>query len=70
MYNKTIIRDNIAYDILHRIPVSNFRGRDGNIDKRTLGLFVAEVGADKVMEVNRQLLICKTIEDAEYEEIL
>jgi len=27
-------------------------------------MFVAEVGADKVMEVNKQLLICKEVEDA------
>lgn len=70
MYNKTIIRDNIPYDILHRLPKSLFQNRDGNINKQVLGLFVAEVKADKVMEVNGQLLICKTIEDATYEKIL
>lgn len=67
MYNKTIIRENIPYDILYRFPISNFQNRNGSINKHILGLFVAEVGADKVMEINKQLLICKTVEDAQTE---
>ena len=67
MYNKTIIRNNISYDILYRFNKSTFQNRDGNINKKVLGMFVAEVGADKVMEVNKQLLICKEVEDAQIE---
>lgn len=67
MYNKTIIRENIPYDILYRFHKSLFQNRDGTLNKKVLGMFVAEVGADKVMEVNRQLLICKTVEDAQIE---
>lgn len=70
MYNKTIFRNNTPYDILYRFPISTFQNKNGGINKQVLGLFVAEVGADKVMEVNGKLLICKTIEDANYEEIL
>lgn len=70
MYNKTIIRDNTAYDILYRFNKSSFQNRDGNINKKVLGMFVAEVEADKVMEVNGKLLICKTVEDANIESIL
>ena len=37
------------------------------MNKKVLGMFVAEVGADKVMEINNKLLICKTVEDAQLE---
>ena len=69
MYNKTIIRNNIPYDILYRFNKSTFQNKDNTINKKVLGMFVAEIGADKVMEVNNQLLICKEIEDANYEEV-
>lgn len=67
MYNKIIIRDNIPYDILYRFNKSAFQNKNNNINKKVLGMFVAEVGADKVMEINGQLLICKEIEEAIYE---
>ena len=69
MYNKTIIRNNIPYDILYRFNKSTFQNKDNTINKKVLGMFVAEIGADKVMEVNNQLLICKETEDANYEEV-
>lgn len=67
MYNKLIIREGIPYDILYKFNKSTFQNRDGNINKKVLGMFVAEVGADKVMEINKQLLICKEVEDAQIE---
>ena len=67
MYNKIIIRDNIPYDILYRLDKSLFQNSDGSLNKKVLGMFVAEVGADKVMEVKKKLLICKIIEDAQIE---
>ena len=67
MYNKTIIRNNIPYDILYRFNKSTFQNKDNTINKKVLGMFVAEVGADKVMEINGQLLICKEVEEAIYE---
>lgn len=67
MYNKIIIRDNTPYDILYCFNKGTFQNKDGNINKKVLGMFVAEVGADRVMEINNKLLICKQIEDAEYE---
>ena len=67
MYNKIIIRNNIPYDVLYQLSPRLFQNRDGNINKKVLGMFVAEVGADKVMEVNNKLLICKIVEDAQLE---
>lgn len=67
MYNKIIIRNNIPYDILYQLSPRLFSNKDGSINKKVLGMFVAEVGADKVMEVNKKLLICKEIEDAQIE---
>ena len=70
MYNKTIIRNNIPYDILYRLDKSLFQNHDGSLNKKVLGMFVAEVGADKVMEINKKLLICKEVEDAQVEAYL
>jgi hypothetical protein len=70
MYTKVIIRDDTPYDILHRFNKSLFQNRDGSINKQVLGMFVAEVGADRVLEINKQLLICKEIEDAQIEAYL
>jgi hypothetical protein len=70
MYSKVIIRDDKPYDILYRFNKSLFQNRDGSINKQVLGMFVAEVGADRVMEVNKQLLICKEVEDAQVEAYL
>lgn len=67
MYNKIIIRNNIPYDILYQLPPRLFKNKDGSMNKKVLGMFVAEVGADKVIEVNNKLLICKTVEDAQLE---
>jgi hypothetical protein len=67
MYNKIIIRNNIPYDILYQLSPRLFSNKDGSINKKVLGMFVAEVGADKVMEVKKKLLICKEIEDAQIE---
>jgi hypothetical protein len=69
VYNKTIIRNNTPYDILYYLSPWLFKNKDGSINKKVLGMFVAEVGADKVMEVNNKLLICKEVEDANYEEM-
>jgi len=70
MYNKTIIRNNIPYDILYRLNKSLFQNKDGTINKKVLGMFVAEVGADKVLEVDKKFLICKEVEDAQVEAYL
>ena len=67
MYNKIIIRNNIPYDILYQLSPRLFKNKDGSINKKVLGMFVAEVGADKVMEIKKQILICKEIEDAQEE---
>jgi translation initiation factor 2 beta subunit (eIF-2beta)/eIF-5 len=70
VYNKTIIRNNISYDILYRFNKSLFQNKDSTINKKVLGMFVAEVGADKVLEVDKKLLICKEVEDAQVEAYL
>lgn len=70
MYNKIIIRDNIPYDILRKHIKSKFENKDGSLNKQVLGLYVKEVGGDRVLEMKGYLLICKTVEDANYEDIL
>ena len=41
-----------------------FQNRDGSINQRVLGMYVHELGADRVVQRDNKLLICKIIEDA------
>ena len=70
MYNKIITRDNIPYEIRDKVHKGKFQNKDGSLNKKVLGLYVKELNCDKVLEMNGYLLICKTIEDANYEDIL
>lgn len=65
-----IIRDNIPYEIRNKIGKSHFQNKDGSLNKKVLGLYVKEFDSDKVLEMQGDLLICKTVEDANYEDIL
>lgn len=67
LYPNVISRDNNTYEILRAINKSMFTNRDGSINKRVLGLYVAEFKADRVLEVKGKFLICKEIEDAQTE---
>ena len=69
MYSKLIDRDNITYEIIYKFPESAFQNSDRSINKKVLGMFVAEVKADRVILMDKKLLICKEIEDAQYEEM-
>jgi hypothetical protein len=46
-----------------------FQNKDGSINQQVLGMYVHEWGADRVVMKDNKLLICKTIEEARYEEI-
>jgi hypothetical protein len=67
LYPNIISRDGNTYEILRAINKSMFTNKDGSLNKQVLGLYVAEVKADRVLEVKGKLLICKEIEDAKTE---
>ena len=62
-----IIRDNTPYEIRKKIGKSHFQNGDGSLNKKVLGLYVKELNCDKVLEMKGDLLICKTVEDAQIE---
>ena len=67
LYPNIISRDGNTYEILRAINKSSFTNKDGSTNKQVLGLYVAEVKADRVLEVKGKFLICKEIEDAQTE---
>ena len=63
-YCNVIYRENEALEILTVTNVSMFQNKDGNINQKVLGMYVHQLGADRVVMKERKLLICKTIEEA------
>lgn len=64
-----IYKDDLAFEIIKEMPVHMFQNRDGGINQQVLGMYVHELGADRVLMRESQLLICKTVEEAVYEEL-
>ena len=59
-----IYRDNEALEILEEIGAHMFQNSDSSINQKVLGMYVHQLGADRVVMKERKLLICKTIEEA------
>ncbi len=53
-----------ALEILNEVAIHMFQNKDNSINQRVLGMYVHEKGADRVVQRDNKLLICKTIEDA------
>ena len=64
-----LYREDEALEILNEVNAHMFQNRDGSINQQVLGMYVHEWRADRVVMKNNKLLICKTIEEARYEEI-
>ena len=54
-----------ALEILDEIAIHMFQNRDNSINQRVLGMYVHQKGADRVVQRDNKLLICKTIEEAQ-----
>lgn len=64
MYCNIIYKNGEALEILEEIFVHVFQNRDNSINQKVLGMYVYEKGADRVVQRDNKLLICKTIEEA------
>lgn len=64
-----IYKDNEVLEILNEIHAHMFANSDGNINQRVLGMYVHQWRGDRVVMKGNKLLICKTIEETQYEEI-
>jgi len=64
MHYNILFRNGEAIEIIKEIAIHMFQNRDGSINQRVLGMYVHELGADRVVQRDNKLLICKIIEDA------
>ena len=64
-----LYREDEALEILNEVNAHMFQNKDGSINQQVLGMYVHELGGDRVVMKDNKLLICKTIEEARYEEI-
>ena len=46
-----------------------FTNKNGSINQQVLGMYVHNYNGDKVLQREGKFLICKTVEEAQYEEL-
>ena len=59
-----IYGDGEIYEILKEVSVYLFQNRDRSLNQKVLGMYVHELGGNRVMKHGGKLLILKQIEDA------
>ena len=59
-----IKKDGNLYEIIESIPRSNFTNKDQSLNGKVIGLYVKQIGADRVLDRENQVLFCKQIEEA------
>ena len=64
MHYNILFRNGEAIEIVKEIAIHMFQNKDGSINQRVLGMYVHELRADRVVQRDNKLLICKTVEDA------
>jgi len=64
MHYNILFRNGEAVEIIKEVAIQMFQNRDGSINQRVLGMYVHELGANRVVQRDNKLLICKIIEDA------
>ena len=53
-----------SHEIIKEISIHMFQNKNGDINQQILGMYVHELGADRVLMREGKLLICKQIEEA------
>jgi hypothetical protein len=59
-----IRKDGNLYEVLEAIPRSNFTNKDQSLNGKVIGLYVKQIGADRVLDKEGKVLFCKCIEEA------
>ena len=59
-----IIKDGESYEIIDQVNASMFQNKDGNINQQVLGMYVHNLGCERVVQRDNKLLILKLIEEA------
>jgi len=66
--HQLIKRDEYLFEFIRSLPVSMFINKKTNeVDKKVLQAGMEAVGGDWVLQENNHFLICKRIEDVQYE---
>jgi hypothetical protein len=60
-----IYKEGLAFEILKEISAHMFQNKNGSINQQVLGMYVNELGGDRVLQRNGKFLICRTIEEAQ-----
>ena len=59
-----LYKDDLAFEIIKEISIHMFQNKNGDINQQILGMYVHELGEDRVLMREGKLLICKQIEEA------
>jgi|VirMetMinimDraft_7_1064189.scaffolds.fasta_scaffold241613_3 hypothetical protein len=59
-----IIKDGESYEIIDQVNASMFQNKDGNINQQVLGMYVHNLGCERVVQRDNKLLILKLVEEA------
>jgi len=62
--NNVIIKDGESYEIIDQVNASMFQNKDGNINQQVLGMYVHNLGCERVVQRDNKLLILKLVEEA------
>jgi len=69
MNHNIIYKDDLAFEIVKEVSAHMFANKDGSINQQVLGMYVHDYGGDRVLQREGKFLICKTIEEVQYEEL-
>jgi len=69
MNKELITKGEEIYEILKSVNANMFVNKDGTIHQQVLGMYVNDHGGNKVLQREGKFLICKTVEEAQYEEL-
>jgi len=64
MNKELITKGDIMYEVVSTIGAHQFINKDGNLNQQVLGMYVHDNNADRVLQREGMLLICKQIEEA------
>tara|TARA_B110000902_G_scaffold92592_1_gene109912 strand:+ start:62 stop:274 length:213 start_codon:yes stop_codon:yes gene_type:complete len=70
MNKELITKGEVMYEIVKSVNAHMFANKNGSINQQVLGMYVHECGGDKVLQREDKFLICKTVEEVQYEELV
>lgn len=69
MNKELITKGEEMYEVVKSIGAHMFANRNGTINQQVLGMYVHDNDSDRVLQREGKFLICKSIEEVQYEEL-